>query len=213
MSLLELKKVSFKNESHEIIKNVSFQVEKGDYLFITGPSGSGKSTLLKLMATILTPSSGEIYFAGKNQQEYAKTDYRRKVSYCFQQAQLFGKTVKDNLSFPFEIRQEAFSKEKVLTLLDKVALSPDFLEKPITELSGGEKQRVALIRNLVFLPEVLLLDEVTTGLDEVSKNIVQELIFQTQQQGVTLIQVSHDDEDVAKGKSQIKIVGGEISHE
>ena len=88
-----------------------------------------------------------------------------------------------------------------------------FLDKSILELSGGERQRVALIRNLVFLPQVLLLDEVTVGLDEESKQIVQALIRQVHSQGVTILQVSHDEEDLRQAKGEIKIEGGRLVHE
>ena len=82
-----------------------------------------------------------------------------KVSYCFQQPVLFGDTVADKLDFPFEIRKEPVKRQHEIELLKHVNLSSSYLEKPIADLSGGEKQRVALIRNLLFKPKVLLLDE------------------------------------------------------
>lgn len=213
MSIITLEAVGFQPYGTPILQEISFTVPKGAYVAISGPSGGGKSTLLKLIATLLTPTTGEIDFQGKPQSAYPVTEYRRQVSYCFQQPQLFGETVADNLRFPFEIRQEEFNPEKVSQLLRQVDLPEHFLDKSILELSGGERQRVALIRNLVFLPQVLLLDEVTVGLDEESKQIVQGLIRQVHSQGVTILQVSHDEEDLRQAKGEIKIEGGRLVHE
>lgn len=213
MTLLELKQVDFRPQEQTILQEVSFSVDAGDYLAITGPSGGGKSTLLKLIATLLTPTAGEILFEGKPQSTYAVTEYRQQVSYCFQQPTLFGQTVRDNVAFPFLIRNSSFDEGKVQQLLQQVALPNSFLDKPIVELSGGEKQRVALIRNLMFLPKVLLLDEVTVGLDEESKQIVQQLIRSVHQQGVTILQVSHDEEDQRQAQRELLIEGGQLIHE
>lgn len=89
-------------------------------------------------------------------------------------------------------------------------MSADYLDKKITALSGGEKQRVALIRNLLFRPEVLLLDEVTTGLDETSKAIVHQLIAQVQQEGSTILQVTHDQEELAASHKLLQMEKGGI---
>lgn len=136
--------------------------------------------------------------------------YRRSVSYCFQQPSLFGEKVADNLSFPYEIRKQAVDRERILRLLHEVSLEADYLDKDITSLSGGEKQRIALIRNLIFLPKVLLLDEVTTGLDGDNKAIIHQLIERVHQQGVTVIQVTHDQSEIDKAQNIIKIKKGGI---
>lgn len=136
--------------------------------------------------------------------------YRRSVSYCFQQPSLFGEKVADNLSFPYEIRKQAVDRERLLQLLHEVSLEADYLDKDITSLSGGEKQRIALIRNLIFLPKVLLLDEVTTGLDEDNKAIVHQLIERVHQQGVTIIQVTHDQDEITTAQNIIRIKKGGI---
>ena len=98
-------------------------------------------------------------------------------------------------------------------MLELVALPNDYLNKNITELSGGEKQRVALIRNLMFLPEILLLDEVTTGLDEKNKNIVHDLITAVQKENVTIIQVTHDPEEIKNASKILWLEKGSISDE
>lgn len=197
--------------SHQtLLSHISFTVAPGEFVTITGPSGSGKSTLLLLLATLLTPTEGQIIFAGKPQQDYEKTVYRRLVSYYYQQPSLFGNTVADNLAFPFQIRQKKVNHDRMVAALAEVNLPADMLKKHITELSGGEKQRVALIRNLIFTPKVLLLDEITTGLDAVTKDTVHHVMANFNKQGITIITVTHDESELAAADRLINIVGGRM---
>ncbi|OJG98559.1 YbbL ABC transporter ATP-binding protein [Enterococcus termitis] len=113
--------------------------------------------------------------------------------------------------FPYEVRKKSFQESHVLELLKEVSLPENYLDKKITELSGGEKQRVALIRNVIFLPEVLLLDEVTAGLDEESKQIVNQWLLKlNQEKNVTLIRVTHDAEEINQSTIVKKIVAGRL---
>ena len=164
-----------------------------------------------MLATLLTPTQGQILFSGRPQETYDKTAYRRLVSYCYQQPSLFGETVADNLAFPFQIRQEQVDHDRMVNALAEVNLPDDMLDKPITELSGGEKQRVALIRNLIFTPKVLLLDEITTGLDADSKDTVHQVINNFMKQGVTIITVTHDESELAAADRLITIAAGEMA--
>lgn len=205
MSLLELKEVSYQT----ILSDISLTIDSGAFITLSGPSGGGKSTLLKLIASLLTPTAGEIYFNGQKQREYPYTEFRQMVSYCFQQPTLFGDTVRDNLIFPYLIREEASDQSHLEKLLAQVDLPVTYL----TELSGGERQRVALIRNLVFQPKMLLLDEVTVGLDEESKNIVHQLIATQQKAGVTILQVTHDDREIQQAKKLLIMKGGKLENE
>jgi putative ABC transport system ATP-binding protein len=154
-------------------------------------------------------------YQNEPQTAISKPTYRREVSYCFQQPSLFGETVQDNLEFPFTLRGEPFAKDRALAALTEVDLAESMLTKPITELSGEEKQRVALIRNLLFTPKVLLLDEITTGLDAETKNTVHELIRRKQQSGVTVIAVTHDESEIAAADTLLTIKAGRLedSHE
>jgi putative ABC transport system ATP-binding protein len=197
-------------DQKQILQNISFEVEEGAFLTLIGPSGAGKSTILKLIANLINPTSGKIFFREKDIMKIDPLTYRRSVSYCFQQPSLFGEKVADNLSFPYEIRKQAVDRERLLQLLHEVNLEADYLDKDITSLSGGEKQRIALIRNLIFLPKVLLLDEVTTGLDEDNKEIVHQLIERVHQQGVTIIQVTHDQSEIDYSSNIIRIKKGGI---
>ncbi|MGO3115588.1 ABC transporter ATP-binding protein [Enterococcus pseudoavium] len=210
MTVLELKAVSYQAEQRLILDKITLSVESGDFLTISGPSGSGKSTLLRLIASLLTPTSGTIFFDGKDQNSYDYTTYRQQVSYCFQQPTLFGETVKDNLIFPYLIREQVPDQAFMIQQLQLVDLPADYLTKKITELSGGERQRVALVRNILFLPQVLLLDEVTAGLDERTKAIIQRLLKQIQQRGCTILQVTHDESELKSAENLLLIQGGRL---
>lgn len=211
--LLQLKNITLKLQAKTIINNVNLGVDKNAFLTLSGPSGSGKSTLLKLIANLINPTSGKILFKNKNINEYNPTIYRQQVSYCFQQPALFGNSVKDNLEFPFIVRKEAFNQQKAISALNKVSLDESYLTKPINKLSGGEKQRVALLRNTMFKPDILLLDEVTTGLDEANKHIVHQFINNIHNQDTTIIQVTHDSDELKTAQHTIIITKGAISDE
>lgn len=209
--MLKTEHISFQVEEQTILSDITIFFDKGSHTTITGPSGSGKSTLLKLLASLLTPTKGKVLLNDQDIMALAPENYRMQVSYCFQQPSLFGETVRDNFMFPYEVRKKEFQENHVLNLLKEVKLPESYLDKKITELSGGEKQRVALIRNVIFLPEVLLLDEVTAGLDEESKAIVNQWLLKlNQEKNVTLIRVTHDPEEIAQASIVKKIVAGSL---
>lgn len=209
-AIFDIQNVGLTVSQRTLLANISFKVAPGEFVTITGPSGSGKSTLLLLLATLLTPTEGQIIFSGQPQQEYETTAYRRMVSYCYQQPSLLGETVEDNLAFPFQIRQKPVNHDRMVKALADVNLPADMLTKNITELSGGEKQRVALIRNLIFTPKVLLLDEITTGLDAATKDTVHQVMANFTKQGVTIITVTHDESELAAADRLITIVDGRM---
>lgn len=213
MKEFELKNLSVSSSDKSILEDISLSIEKGEHLTITGPSGSGKSSLLKVLAGLLSYDSGTLLYQGQNMRDLDPVAYRRRVSYCFQQPVLFGQTVRDNMAFPFEINHLPFDQEKVLEALRKMNLGSEFLDKPIKDLSGGEKQRVALVRNLLFEPEVLLLDEVSSGLDDKTKSVLRAFLMEWHQKGVTLIEVTHDQAEIVQAKKLLKIVAGRIVHE
>ncbi len=213
MKIFELDNLGLVSPEKMILEGISLSIKEGEHLTITGPSGSGKSSLLKLLAALVSPSSGQLFYQGQELGDLDPVAYRREVSYCFQQPVLFGQTVRDNVAFPFEIRQIPFDQERVLTALARLNLGPEFLEKPIKDLSGGEKQRVALVRNLLFEPKVLLLDEVSSGLDEKTKILLRTFLKDLHQEGVTLIEVTHDQQEIEAAERLVTIVGGRLAHE
>lgn len=211
MAILETKNLCYSADGREIIKDINWSVDAGEIVTITGPSGSGKTTFVRLLADLLTPTSGEVIFEGKNVADLDPIEYRRKVSYAVQQPTLFGNTVKDNLEFPYQIRNKPFNKDHALRALQTVDLGDGDLDRTVDNLSGGERQRVALIRNIMFVPEVLILDEVTTGLDEKTKASVHKMInYINQRDHTTIIMITHDQDEIDHATELVTIVDGRL---
>lgn len=211
LSLLEFCNVSFKSNGESIINDFSLSLENGAFVSVVGPSGSGKSTFLKLCNNLHSPSSGKILFNGKDVLEYNPMELRKSICYCFQSPYLFGKTVMDNLTFPYKIRNTSVNINRIKELFSLFSMSEEFFYKDITTLSGGEKQRIALIRSLVFKPQVLLLDEVTSALDIHNTEIVENVINKLNHEGTTIIWITHNPEQSRKYANQlITIENGEL---
>lgn len=211
MDYLALKEVSFKAETREIIKDVNLSIERGDYLIITGPSGSGKSTLLKLMGDLISPTSGQLIYEDKSYSDYEPTELRKKISYCLQRPVLFGETILENLEFPYKIRGLESDERRILELLAHFQLEQLDLEKEPQKLSGGEAQRISLIRTILVEPEVLLLDEVTSSLDHANQEIVHAAMDQLHQEGMTIVEVTHNiNRDDIKRKRHLGMNQGEV---
>lgn len=207
--IIQVDHIKFEVDNQIILKDLSFSIKKGERVTLTGPSGGGKSTLLKIIASIIDPSSGEVLFKNKVISEMDPINYRRKVSYFFQNAALFDETVQDNLAFPFEIRDEDFDRERSIRMLERVKLSENYLNKQIKELSGGEKQRISLVRNLLYKPEVLLLDEITSSLDAENKEIVYAILDELNtEEDMTLLFVTHDEREIKQADRVLRIRDG-----
>lgn len=208
-TILSIKNLNFKTADNDILSDISFTVNQGELITISGPSGSGKSTLLKLVANMLKKTSGEIIFNEKELETYLPTDYRKEVSYLFQNPVLFGETVKDNLVFPYEIREMSFDEKRAISLLKHVQLSKEYLNKSIDSLSGGEKQRIAFVRNLLFPPKILLLDEVTSALDETNSQIISHIINELNKKDqLTVLWITHKKEEFLSSKRRLLIEDG-----
>lgn len=203
MPLLDLQDVSFVNDGKTILRNVSFVVEAGDFISIVGPSGSGKSTLLKLCNHLISPTAGNIFYKGINMTEHIPTELRKSIAYCSQSPCLFGNNVKENLDFPFSVRNMHFNECRVTELFSLFNISLTFLNADVQNLSGGEKQRIALVRTLLFLPEVLLLDEITSALDVENTRMVEDAISSLNRDGITVLWITHDPEQSQKYANKI----------
>ncbi|RCX14348.1 putative ABC transport system ATP-binding protein [Anaerobacterium chartisolvens] len=211
MSLLEFQNVSFDNEGKTILKNISVSIKQGDFISIVGPSGSGKSTFLKLCNNLISPAAGSIMYKGKNINEYNPTELRKSIAYCFQTPCLFGDMVIENIKFPFSIRNAKLDQNRASELFSLFHMSSDYLDKGVRNLSGGEKQRIALIRNLLFKPEALLLDEITSALDTDNTQIVENVIASLNKEGVTILWITHNREQSRKYANKLlTIETGEI---
>lgn len=172
------------------IKNISFSVEKGSFVSLVGPSGCGKSTLLSIISGLLKPSSGKVFIEG---EEVTKTS--DKVGYMLQKDYLFDwRTIYQNVILGLEIRKilSPENKDFVFDLLKTYGLY-DFKDKYPSQLSGGMRQRAALIRTLAVKPEILLLDEAFSALDYQTRLAVTEDIYSIiKSENKTAIMVTHD---------------------
>ena len=205
-AILQLQQVGFDIGGNTILEGINLSVAPGEFKLITGPSGCGKSTLLKIVASLLSPTTGQILFEGKATDTLSPETYRQQVSYCAQTPALFGDTVYDNLIFPWQIRQQQPEPESFLAQLARFGLPEETLSKSINELSGGEKQRVSLIRNLQFLPKVLLLDEITSALDEQNKKNVNDIIHRyVRDKQVAVLWVTHDKDEISHADEVITL--------
>lgn len=205
-AVLQIKDVGFRVANNTILQHVGFTLFPGEFKLITGPSGCGKSTLLKIVASLLSPTEGTILFKGQDIASLSPESYRQQVSYCVQTPVLFGDTVFDNLIFPWQIRNKTPEPEKFIDDLARFGLAKETLTKSISELSGGEKQRVSLIRNLQFLPKVLLLDEITSALDDANKRNVNEIIHRyAREQNIAVLWVTHDSNEITHADDVITL--------
>ena len=212
MALLELSNISYVANDKSIIRDVSLSVNQGDYITIVGPSGSGKSTLLKLCSDLISPTSGTITYNGRPLTAIDPESYRKEVGYCFQRPYLFSKTVRRNILFPYDIRGMKPDMERIKYLFGLLHMPMEYLERRNDELSGGEMQRICLIRSLIFEPKVLLLDEVTSALDSVNTSIVEQVIDELHNKGMTIVSITHSEEQsLRKANRRITIVDGVLA--
>lgn len=212
MIILDIKDLYYSSGDKEILKGVSLSIAKGDCISIVGESGSGKSTLLKICGDLISITKGDIYFKGVNYKEQDPLDLRRRISYCIQLPYLFGDNVYDDLAFPFIVRKLKVNRKRMIELLTSFNLAEEYLEKKTASLSGGEKQRISIIRSLIFTPEILLLDEATSALDSENADKVQEYIYKLNKEGVTVLWVTHNIEQSGSiFNKRISLSNGQIS--
>ncbi|MCI5701437.1 MAG: amino acid ABC transporter ATP-binding protein [Erysipelotrichaceae bacterium] len=188
-----------KFSNHAVLKNIDFDIEKGEKVFIIGPSGCGKSTLLRCLNHLIKPTRGDITFEG---QDLKKTDInliRTKLGLVFQSFNLFPHlTVLENIILAptkLKLMKEEEAKQKALELLDSIKLKDKANFYP-DELSGGQKQRVAIIRTLIMEPNLIMFDEPTSALDPKMTKEVTSLIQEVAETGITMLIVSHEMEFV-----------------
>ena len=200
-----------------VLKDVNLNVEEGEYLAIMGPSGSGKSTLMNIIGCLDKPTKGDFKLDGLdilNLSENALADVRlKKLGFVFQNFQLLPRqTAVENVALPL-IYAGVGKRERLkraAAALDKVGLS-DRINFVPNQLSGGQKQRVAIARAMVNQPKTLLADEPTGALDSKSSAQVMDLFTTLNQEGVTVIMITHDSHVAGFAKRRVDIFDGEIS--
>lgn len=177
------------------LSSINLEVSKGERLVIIGPSGCGKSTLLRCINALEIPTSGKILFKDENIKDIPSNILRQKIGMVFQELNLFNHlTVMENITLA-PMKLKLMSKEEALekgrTLLENVKLKYKENQYP-DNLSGGEAQRVAIVRSLMLSPEILLFDEPTSALDPKTNDEVLKLMKDIADQGMTMVIVTHN---------------------
>lgn len=201
--------ISYKNvsmeypESRKVLDNLNFNIEKGEFFVIVGPSGSGKTTSLKLINRLIEQTDGDIFFNNKKLKDYNLRELRLKIGYVLQEIALFPNlTVFENISLIPEMKKmdREIIDEKIDILLNKVGLEPKrYKDRFPEELSGGEKQRVGILRAIISGPEILLMDEPFSALDPISRINLQDLIKELHNEyKITTVFVTHDMSEAIK---------------
>lgn len=199
-----------------VLKDVSLEVVQGDYIAIMGPSGSGKTTLMNIIGCLDRASLGTYLFEDEDISEMnddALSDLRlNKIGFVFQNFNLLSsETAQENVALP--LIYAGIDKEKrnqrAIDVLNKVGLQDRISFKP-SQLSGGQKQRVAIARAIINNPKILLADEPTGALDQASGKQVMELFKSLNDEGVTIIMITHDANVASHAKKILHIIDGEI---
>ena len=199
-----------------VLKDVSLEVVQGDYIAIMGPSGSGKTTLMNIIGCLDRASLGTYLFEDEDISEMnddALSDLRlNKIGFVFQNFNLLSsETAQENVALP--LIYAGIDKEKrnqrAIDVLNKVGLQDRISFKP-SQLSGGQKQRVAIARAIINNPKILLADEPTGALDQASGKQVMELFKSLNDEGVTIIMITHDANVASHAKKIFHIIDGEI---
>ena len=218
--LIKVEDLSKTYESEEVqtlaVSGVSFSVEKGEFVSIMGPSGSGKSTLMQMMGFLDRPTSGNYIFEERDTKTFSDDELAQirneKVGFIFQTFNLLPRTtVAENVELPLLYDPHSFkdNTEKVLKALQSVGMEhrKDYFSN---QLSGGERQRVAIARALVNDPSVIFADEPTGNLDSKSGGQVMRILQELNDQGNTIIMVTHETFTAEHGKRIIKMKDGQI---
>ena len=211
--LIELRNVSKRFGSQQVLRDISIQVRPGETLVLIGESGCGKSVTMKLMIGLLQPTSGDVLWNGHSLKERSEKQLNRdrlRIGYLFQGSALFDSlTVFENVAFG--LRQntrmsDAYIEQIVWERLKNVGLPQSVCGKKPDELSGGMKKRVGLARALALTPDIVLYDEPTTGLDPIMSDVINRLVIQTRvRRPVTSIVVTHDMTTVRKVADRVII--------
>lgn len=225
MSILEVKGVKkvyttrFGNNKVEALKNVNFQVEKGEYVAIMGETGSGKTTLLNILAALDRPTGGSVFLDGRNLSDIRESDmaaFRRdELGFVFQDFNLLDTfPVEDNIYLPLVLAGKSYNEMKVrlAPIAEKLGIT-SLLKKYPYEISGGQKQRVAVARALITGPKLILADEPTGALDSKATDELLSLFNEVNATGQTILMVTHSVKAASHAGRVLFIKDGEVFHQ
>jgi len=202
-----------------VLKGINLNIQTGEFIAVTGPSGSGKSTMAHIIGALDKPSWGEVYLKNKSIAKMSESSLAflrgKTVGFIFQQFNLLPTlTALENVMLPMEMinKSESYAKERAQTLLESLGLGDRLNHKP-NQLSGGQQQRVAIARALANDPEVILADEPTGNLDTKSGQFVMDFLEKMNEQGKTIVLITHEMELVKYASRIIQLRDGRIERE
>ncbi|WP_341805039.1 ABC transporter ATP-binding protein [Paenibacillus turpanensis] len=179
--------------SKYLFQNVTAKIAAAQRVALLGTSGQGKSTLLRIFGLLDTPDEGDMLLHNSPLAEWKAHEWRQKAAYVAQQSVMLPGTVEENLQTVSRLNGKPFDRELAKRCMASVGLSELSWSKNAADLSGGEKQRTALVRSLLLRPQLLLLDEVTASLDPASKHLVEQCLLEwNRQEGTAYVWVTHD---------------------
>ncbi len=198
--MIEYKHVALRYGEKSVLEDVNLKIKDGEFMVLVGPSGSGKTTMLKMINRLLEPTDGNIYMDNKRIKDYNQRDLRLSTGYVLQQIALFPNlTVAENIAIIPEMK--GWNKDKIkqntAELLEMVGLpAKEYAGRLPSMLSGGEQQRVGIVRAIIGEPRILLMDEPFSALDAISRKQLQVLTKKLHNEfGVTIIFVTHDTDE------------------
>ena len=200
----------------KLIDDISFEINKGEFLSIVGPSGSGKSTLLNIISGLSTPTTGTVSLESQDIYKLSPTKLarlrREKIGFIFQQDNLLSALpVFENITLQIRLSHKKIDKDQIDQLLERINFEPKSAAR-INSLSGGEKQKVAIARVLATNCEIIFADEPTGALDSVSREKVFSMLRELTQLGKTVIMVTHDIEMASRTDRAVIIRDGKIQN-
>ena len=208
---------SYRNGSRTVyaLRHVDFEIEKGDFVVVHGPSGSGKTTLLHALGGMLRPSEGSVVFQGQDIYGISarrRNHYRRRhVGFVFQRLFLMPYlTAYDNIRLALVAgRYRGNRRQRIIDLVDQFGLGERLYHRP-AQMSVGEQQRIAAARAVAAEPELILADEPTGNLDRRNTDVFAEFLRNENQQGRTIVLVTHSDDLLGTGSRSIELNAGEV---
>ena len=225
MSLLEVKNVKkiyttrFGSNQVEALRDVNFTVERGEYVAIMGESGSGKTTLLNILAALDKPTEGKVYLKdrdlGKLKEKEIATFRRQNLGFVFQDFNLLDTfSLKDNIFLPLVLSGKKYPEmeKRLKPIAEKLGIEK-LLEKYPYEVSGGQKQRAALARALITKPQLILADEPSGALDSKAADSLMNLFTTINQEGQTIVMVTHSVKAASSAKRVLFIKDGKVFHQ
>lgn len=204
-------------EEQEVLHGIDLKVFRGEFLSILGPSGSGKSTMMNIIGCLDTPTSGHYYLSGHNVNELDEVELahvrNKEIGFVFQSFQLLPRlTALQNVELPliYSGLSLAERKKKATEILERIGLKDKLRNFP-NQLSGGQQQRVAIARAVVTEPTILLADEPTGALDQKTGHQIMELFEELNNDGHTIIMITHDQNIASHAKRIVKILDGYLT--